>query len=645
MIPSQLQAVANHLWQSTVFAAVVGLMTLVLRKNRAAARHWLWLTASVKFLIPFSVLAMVGGHFGRQEPARITPPIATAIERVSLPFTASSPAARFALSQPSTAPLMPTVLWSLWATGFALLLSRWWRTSRQIRAALAAASPVEFGFAIKVRLSPAILEPGVFGVLRPVLLLPEGIAAQLTPEQMESVLAHELCHVRRRDNLTGALHMMVEALFWFHPLIWWLGARLMEERERACDEEVLRLGNQPEVYAEGILKICDLYWQSPSRCVSGVTGANLRKRIEEIMTNRNHARLSAAQKMLLAAGGTLAVALPLALGVINAPLRAQTDWQAAAGGKMAFDVASIKPSTPEAVVYPPFPLDDGNAFTQTGGRFRAKFRLPAFINFAYKIAPTLDERQAMLAHLPKWVETDLFLIDAKASPNTTKDQFRLMIQTLLADRFQLAVRFESREASVYALSLVKAGKLGANLRPHSEGPPCPATGNIDSPLADAKVFPSICEMYMYERTPDHARVRWGSRNITMASLAKMLPHAPFIGPSAVNRPVVDETGLNGVFDFQVEYGPELASPTAAEGQRKLEYGPGSANPTANEVQRAADDVKRAGSARSEASGVQPDADGPTFLNALREQLGLKLTSAKGQAQVLVIDHIERPSEN
>jgi beta-lactamase regulating signal transducer with metallopeptidase domain len=174
VIPSQLHAVANHLWQSTVFASAAGLMTLALRKNRAAARYWLWFAASVKFLIPFSVLAVVGSHFGRQESAVVVPPIATAIERVSLPFTASSPAASFALSQPSPAPLMPTVLWSLWAAGFALLLSRWWRRSRQIRAALAAASPVEFGFAIKVMLSPAILEPGVFGALRPVLLLPEG---------------------------------------------------------------------------------------------------------------------------------------------------------------------------------------------------------------------------------------------------------------------------------------------------------------------------------------------------------------------------------------------------------------------------------------------------------------------------------------
>src|SRR5579863_3117517 len=218
------------------------------------------------------------------------------------------------------------------------------------------------------------------------------------------------------------------------------------------------------------------------------------------------------------------------------PLRAQTDWQAAAGGKMGFEVASIRPSTPETVRYPPFPLDGGNAFTQTGGRFTADFPLVTFIDFAYTIAPTPDQRQSMLAHLPKWVATDRFLIQAKAPANTTKDQFRLMMQTLLADRFQLAVHFESREASVYALSLVKAGKLGPNLRPHSEGPPCPATGNIDSPLADAKVFPSICEAYMFERMPDRMRGRWGGRNITMASLANALPHVPFAG-APVDRPV------------------------------------------------------------------------------------------------------------
>jgi len=69
------------------------------------------------------------------------------------------------------------------------------------------------------------------------LLVPEGITNRLPPSQLETVIAHELCHVRLRDNLTVAIHLVVEALFWFHPLVWWIKARLIEEQERACDQE------------------------------------------------------------------------------------------------------------------------------------------------------------------------------------------------------------------------------------------------------------------------------------------------------------------------------------------------------------------------------------------------------------------------
>src|SRR6185369_1686767 len=100
------------------------------------------------------------------------------------------------------------------------------------------------------------------------------------------VVAHELCHVRYRDNLSAAIHMFVETVFWFHPLVWWIGKRLVDERERACDEEVLRQGNDPRAYAEGILNVCKLYVESPLACVSGITGADLKKRIQNIL---NHA--------------------------------------------------------------------------------------------------------------------------------------------------------------------------------------------------------------------------------------------------------------------------------------------------------------------------------------------------------------------
>src|SRR5207244_3616957 len=162
----------------------------------------------------------------------------------------------------------------------------------------------------------------VYGIHRPVLLLPHGITVTLTPAQFGAILNHELCHVRRRDNLATTIHMAVETVFWFHPLVWWLGARLMEERERACDEEVLRLGSGPQEYAEGILKICELYLESPLQCVAGVSGGNLKKRIEAIMKNRSVLRLNIAKKAALAGAGIAVIAAPIVVGIMNAPIRA-----------------------------------------------------------------------------------------------------------------------------------------------------------------------------------------------------------------------------------------------------------------------------------------------------------------------------------
>ncbi|HEY6304080.1 MAG TPA: M56 family metallopeptidase, partial [Terriglobales bacterium] len=133
-------------------------------------------------------------------------------------------------------------------------LAWWWRW-RQVRSVLRAASPAPLNLPIPVLSSPAHLEPGVFGVFRPFLLLPEGLGEHLAPEQFEAIVAHELCHVRRRDNLSSAIHMMVEALFWFDPVVWWIRVRLIEERERACDEAVLRMGCDPQDYAQGIVTV------------------------------------------------------------------------------------------------------------------------------------------------------------------------------------------------------------------------------------------------------------------------------------------------------------------------------------------------------------------------------------------------------
>src|SRR5262249_41657265 len=217
---------------------------------------------------------------------------------------------------------MPFILLSVWLCGCVVSLFLWIRSWLRVRAPLKAASvvPVDLPMndvSVQVVSSPHLFEPAVVGIFRPVLLLPEGIAARMTPEQLNAILIHELCHVRRRDNLATAIYMIVESLFWFYPLVRWIGKQLINERERACDEEVLRLGNEPLVYAEGILNVCKSYLESPLQCASGVTGADLKKRIRAIL--KGHvANLSLTKKGILAFAGMWAVAMPLIIGMATA---------------------------------------------------------------------------------------------------------------------------------------------------------------------------------------------------------------------------------------------------------------------------------------------------------------------------------------
>jgi beta-lactamase regulating signal transducer with metallopeptidase domain len=317
MIPGYMLPFANHLWQSTLFVIAVWGIALMLRKNRAAVRHRLWLAASVKFLVPFSLLSGIGSHF-QWQTASVTPPhtVSMIVETISQPFSASIPSVvQTATTPPGQVSRFSPVLIGVWLCGIAASLLWWFIRWGQVRRAVRLAVPSNLDAPLPVMYGPARYEPGVFGIFRPVLLLPEDIAHRLSPAQLQAVLAHELCHARRRDNLAMAIHMSVEALFWFHPLVWFIKARLIEEQERACDEEVLRLGGDPEVYAESILKICEYYLTSPLICVAGMTGSNLKKRIEDIMKNRGALQLSFSRALLLAAAAIASLAGPIIIGI------------------------------------------------------------------------------------------------------------------------------------------------------------------------------------------------------------------------------------------------------------------------------------------------------------------------------------------
>jgi uncharacterized protein (TIGR03435 family) len=281
-------------------------------------------------------------------------------------------------------------------------------------------------------------------------------------------------------------------------------------------------------------------------------------------------------------------------------------WQVTAGGKMAFEVASVKPAS-RPYHSSGYALDSGNSYRFTGGRFSAVFPLLSYMVFAYKLILAPNERGEILASLPGWVATDAFEITARAPvSNPTKDQMRLMVQSLLAERFGLALHFKTQTVPVLALEVAKAGKLGQQLHPHSEGPPCPDESSPGVvPEYDQTVFPIICEIYSMKAL-GNGTVRWGARDTSMELLAGMIPTTG--NPGMVSRPVVDHTGLSGRFDFTIDFVPERGFPPSN-------------------------------------GDLHPEPGAPTILEALREQLGLKLEPTKSPRQVPVIDHVERPSEN
>jgi beta-lactamase regulating signal transducer with metallopeptidase domain len=332
MISPSLAEVANHVWQSTLFAAAIGVVTLFFQRNRASIRHALWLVASLKFLVPFALLAALGAgiqasvawHFGvhddRGSTASSSPmsPLISTLHDIAAPLTSPDSAfAPVAVAQHHGGLAAVLVgVWILGSTALALLwLMRWHRVQRMLRDSRA----MDLPFPIPVRVSEALIEPGIVGILHPVLLMPAGIERRLTPAQLRAVLAHEQCHIQRRDNLSAALHMLVEVGFWFHPLVWWLGARLIAEREQACDEHVMRVGHEPNTYAEAILNMCQHYLEARLPIMAGISGASLRKRVETIMKNPPVFALTGPKKLLLAALGCAVVATPVVSGIVDSP--------------------------------------------------------------------------------------------------------------------------------------------------------------------------------------------------------------------------------------------------------------------------------------------------------------------------------------
>jgi uncharacterized protein (TIGR03435 family) len=304
--------------------------------------------------------------------------------------------------------------------------------------------------------------------------------------------------------------------------------------------------------------------------------------------------------------------------------------QSPQAAKLEFDVASVRQNKSDDRPSSTFSLDNGNVystvdkgdvFTPRGSYFAATNQpLWHYIAFAYNLSGTeelalrFNYFAGLSSKAPTWVtggfdvSADRFDITARSDGRPTKDQMRLMMQALLADRFKLIVHRETRQAPVFALVLRKPGQAGPELVAHPPSDTCavaPAaeaddsTPNVPPPRSAMGELPRVCGVIAHLPTSAPGHIRFGGRGVTLSLLASSLP--TMTGMAVIPRPVIDETGLNGTFDFTLDWVPEFNAPS--------------------------------------------DASGPNFREALREQLGLKLEPQKGPVDILVIDRVEHPSAN
>src|SRR5262245_27459802 len=268
--------IANHLWQATLVALIAFAIIALLEKGPGRARYAVWLIASAKFALPSALFAAAFRQLGIDIPHVI----ASNPERVStiaVVYQLATPILQFnesvgtGVKVPSRHNEVFCVLTAVWLFVFLVLIAIWFKRLWRFRAAIHFKAQLRgerearvlarvrlwLGIEreVELRILPRMLEPGVWGIWRPVVLLPENMAAELSDAELEAVLMHEMIHVARWDNLLANLQRFLCCLFWLHPLVWVLDRLLIAERERACDEAVIEISGEREVYASSLLKV------------------------------------------------------------------------------------------------------------------------------------------------------------------------------------------------------------------------------------------------------------------------------------------------------------------------------------------------------------------------------------------------------
>ena len=282
----------------------------------------------------------------------------------------------------------------------------------------------------------------------------------------------------------------------------------------------------------------------------------------------------------------------------------EPEWQKAAGGSMRFEVASIRESPSQSLYRANVSLDPYDDKPPTGELFSANAPLAAYIIFAYKLLETSQFRD-LIGKLPGWAQTNYFDIEARADRTPTKDQMRLMMQDLLRDRFKMVTHVETKERPVYAVMLDHPGKPGPGLKPHPADETCAERPDNYTGMPRDKTHPLICGVDAWQ---EDGQMHFRLVNVTMAQVASMLSGLGSFQGDTGQRPIVDASGLSGRFDVNLVF----AMP---------------------QVKQAMPDSQ------------PPQPEGPSAIQAMGAQLGLKLVKEDVPVDTFAIDHIEMPTAN
>lgn len=597
-------ALVHFVWQGAAIGSAAALVLRACRRCAASTRYLIACGAMVAMLMCVAATA-----------ASIEPPIAEGttasgsihsrlIARrdvllpVYAPQTSDSP--RLSNTQ-RIERLLPRIV-AAWLIGVFVLLARvatgWWRVRRLHKAASASvrsnwqaaanriASRLRLTRMIPVVELPHIDVPLVVGCIRPIVVLPIAALSQLNAAQVEAILAHELAHVRRHDYLVNLLQTIAETLLFYHPAVWWVSARIRDDREHCCDDIAVAVCGDPVEYATALTEL-EAWRSGQLSLAAAATGGSLLNRVRRILRSdtSDDSRLSSSTL------GLAGVAMFAALAAVTVMAQAT-----ASDGRPKFEVASVRLNT------------SGTNFlsmgTQPGGRFEAiNMPLALLIRSAYRL------QESQLIGAPDWVSTERYDIVAKAEgafespvPGGGLSRQQLMLQSLLEERFKLKPRYETRQLPIYTLVFAHENrKFGPALKPSTVD--CQA-------LAAARkqgAAPPPGPPKPGERPECGTHMGFGriAGGMPMTSLARLLS-------DVVKRSVVDSTNLTGNFDLELHWTPELPPGTPTDRPIRM-------------------------------NGIEIDLNGPSIFTAVQEQLGLKLEAARGPVEVLVVDRIERPT--